>query len=244
MNTHTINIDRALLSLYYEENYKYIAKDDYIGRLHKQLSALKRLYTLTTGKLSDSVTELVNTISKVDESKHHKDFIINRDVYTRIVDTSKMIMGRMSIICSMVTTKDLIDASIVEELNDSITSKYTILTTKDLLSGIEGYKPISIQGLQPFLQMIVDTHRKLSNTLGSMIKKLSNYIEKQTKLLNSYTNDVSTHSDSYTGLGNNLPNQVDRFKDSIRSIELLIKSTDVCIGNITVLTSAISRHWQ
>ena len=244
MNTHIIDIDRALLSLYHEENYKYIAKDDYIGRLNKQLSALKRLYTLTTGKLANTVNELVDTISKVDESKHHKDFIINRDVYTRIVDTSKMIMGRMSTICSMVTTKDLIDASMVEELNDSITSKYTILTTKDLLSGIDNYKPISVQGLQPFLQMIVDTHRKLSNTLCSMIKKLSNYIEKRTKLLNSYTNDVSTHSDNYTGLGNNLPNQVDRFKDSIRSIELLIKSTDVCIGNITVLTSAISKHWQ
>ena len=244
MNTYTIAIDRALLSLYHEENYKHIAKDDYIGRLNKQLSALKRLCTLTTGKLANTMNELVDTISKVDESKHHKDFIVNRDVYTRIIDTSKTIMDRMSSICSMITTKDLIDAAIVEELNDSITSKYTILTTKDLLSGIDNYKPISVQGLQPFLQMIIDTHRKLSNTLASMIKKLSKYIEKQTKLLDTYTNDVSTHSDDYTGLGNNLPNQVDRFKDSIRSIELLIKSTDVCIGNITVLTSAISKHWQ
>lgn len=244
MSIGMININRALLTLYYEESYKYIAKDDYLQRLRKQLSALERLHTLSIGTVADTVRDVSNQMTKITERRYEKNFIIDRDVYERIINTTKSIIHKMSTVCTMVTTKDLIDPAIVETLNDSISSKYSILTTNALLSDIDHDKPVNYQGLQKFMQMVIDIHNKLTTALGDMVKKLSMYIDKQTNILNSYTNDVTTHSDYHNGLGNNLPNVVDRYKDSVRSIELLIKSTDVCIGNITVLTSAISKHWK
>lgn len=237
-----MNYDTSIVELAIVESLKYIAKDDYMSRLRKQLSALQRLHTKITTTTASDIKELTTKIHQINESNYKKDFVINKDVFERIIDTTNMIIKRMDRICTMVVTKDMIDSVIVEELNDSITSKYTILNTNDLLTDIEHHRPISVKGLHTFLTMIATTHTSLVNTLESIIKKLDTYIANQTKILDSFTNDISTHSDYYTGLGNNLSVYVHRYKDSIRSIELFIKSTDVCIGNLHVLTSAISKH--
>lgn len=237
-----MNYDTSIVDVAIVESLKYIAKDDYMSRLRKQLSALQRLHTKVVTTTASDIKELTTKIHQINESNYKKDFVINKDVFERIVDTTNMIIKRMGRICTMVVTKDMIDSVIVEELNDSITSKYTILTTNDLLTDIEHHKPISVKGLHTFLTMIANTHTTLVTTLETIIKKLDTYIANQTKILDSFTNDISTHSDYYTGLGNNLSVYVHRYKDSIRSIELFIKSTDVCIGNLHVLTSAISKH--
>lgn len=237
-----MNYDTSIVELAIVESLKYIAKDDYMSRLRKQLAALQRLHTKITTTTASDIKELTLKIHHINESNYKKDFVINRDVFERIIDTTNMNIKRMGRICTMVVAKDMIDSAIVEELNDSITSKYTILTTNDLLTDIEHHKQISVKGLHTFLTMIINTHDALVNTLESIIKKLDTYIANQTKILDSFTNDISTHSDYYTGLGNNLSVYVNRYKDSIRSIELFIKSTDVCIGNLHVLTSAISKH--
>ncbi len=237
-----MNYDTSIVELAIVESLKYIAKDDYMSRLRKQLAALQRLHTKISTTTASVIKELTTKIHQINESNYKKDFVINKDVFERIIDTTNMIIKRMDRICTMVVTKDMIDSVIVEELNDSITSKYTILNTNDLLTDIEHHRPISVKGLHTFLTMIANTHTTLVNTLESIIKKLDTYIANQTKILDSFTNDISTHSDYYTGLGNNLSVYVHRYKDSIRSIELFIKSTDVCIGNLHVLTSAISKH--
>lgn len=237
-----MNYDTSIVELAIVESLKYIAKDDYMSRLRKQLAALQRLHTKITTTTASDIKQLTSKIHHINESNYKKDFVINRDVFERIIDTTNMIIKRMGRICTMVVTKDMIDSAIVEELNDSITSKYTILTTNDLLTDIEHHKPISVTGLHTFLTMLATTHTSLVNTLESIIKKLDTYIANQTKILDAFTNDISTHSDYYTGLGNNLSVYINRYKDSIRSIELFIKSTDVCIGNLHVLTSAISKH--
>lgn len=237
-----MNYDTSIVELAIVESLKYIAKDDYMSRLHKQLSALQRSHTKVVTTTASDIKELTTKIHQINESNYKKDFVINRDVFERIIDTTNMIIKRMDRICTMVVTKDMIDSVIVEELNDSITSKYTILTTNDLLTDIEHHKPISVKGLHTFLTMIANTHTTLVNILETIIKKLDTYIANQTKILDAFTNDISTHSDYYTGLGNNLSVYINRYKDSIRSIELFIKSTDVCIGNLHVLTSAISKH--
>lgn len=237
-----MNYDTSIVELAIVESLKYIAKDDYMSRLRKQLAALQRLHTKITTTTASDIKQLTLKIHHINESNYKKDFVINRDVFERIIDTTNMIIKRIGRICTMVVTKDMIDSAIVEELNDSITSKYTILNTNDLLTDIEHRRPISVKGLHTFLTMIATTHTSLVNTLESIIKKLDTYIANQTKILDAFTNDISTHSDYYTGLGNNLLVYVHRYKDSIRSIELFIKSTDVCIGNLHVLTSAISKH--
>lgn len=237
MNYNTSIVDAAIV-----ESLKYIAKDDYMSRLHKQLAALQRLHTKVVTTTASDIKELTTKIHHINESNYKKDFIINKDIFERIIDITNTIIKRIGRICTIVVTKDMIDSVIVEELNDSITSKYTILTTNDLLTDIEHHKQISVKGLHTFLTMIATTHTSLANTLESIIKKLDTYIANQTKILDAFTNDISTHSDYYTGLGNNLSVYVNRYKDSIRSIELFIKSTDVCIGNLHVLTSAISKH--
>lgn len=237
-----MNYDTSIVDVAIMESLKYIAKDDYMSRLRKQLATLRRLHTKITTTAASDIKQLTSKIHHINESNYKKDFVINKDVFERIIDTTNTIIKRMDRICTMVVTKDMIDSVIVEELNDSITSKYTILTTNDLLTDIEHHKPISVKGLHTFLTMIATTHTSLVNTLESIIKKLDSYIANQTKILDAFTNDISTHSDYYTGLGNNLSVYINRYKDSIRSIELFIKSTDVCIGNLHVLTSAISKH--
>lgn len=237
-----MNYDTSIVDVVIVESLKYIAKDDYMSRLRKQLAALQRLHTKITTTIASDIKQLTTKIHHINESNYKKDFVINKDVFERIIDTTNTIIKRMDRICTMVVTKDMIDSVIVEELNDSITSKYTILTTNDLLTDIEYHKPISVKGLHTFLTMIANTHTTLVNTLETIIKKLDTYIANQTKILDAFTNDISTYSDYYTGLGNNLSVYINRYKDSIRSIELFIKSTDVCIGNLHVLTSAISKH--
>lgn len=201
--------DTSIVDSAITESLKYIAKDTYMSRLHKQLSSLQRLYSKTTTTIADSITELTSVIHRINEENYKKDFIINKDVFERIVETTD-----------------------------------TILTTKDLLTDIEHHASISVKGLHRFLQMIATVHQHLVTALENIITKLSAYINTQAKQLAMFTNDVSVNSDYFTGLGNNLSVYVSRFKDSIRSIELFIKSTDVCIGNIHVLTSAISKHME
>lgn len=178
-----MNYDTSIVDVAIMESLKYIAKDDYMNRLRKQLATLQRLHTKITTTTASDIKQLISKIHHINESNYKKDFVINRDVFERIIETTNMIIKRMGRICTMVVTKDMIDSAIVEELNDSITSKYTILTTNDLLTDIEHHKPISVKGLHTFLTMIANTHTTLVNTLETIIKKLDTYIANQTRYL-------------------------------------------------------------
>lgn len=87
-----MNYDTSIVDVAIVESLKYIAKDDYMSRLRKQLAALQRLHTKVVTTTASDIKELTTKIRHINESNYKKDFIINKDVFERIVDTTNMII--------------------------------------------------------------------------------------------------------------------------------------------------------
>ena len=66
-----MNYDTSIVDLAIMESLKYIAKDDYMSRLRKQLSALQRLHTKITTTTASDIKELTTKIHQINESNYN-----------------------------------------------------------------------------------------------------------------------------------------------------------------------------
>lgn len=80
-----MNYDTSIVDVAIMESLKYIAKDDYMNRLRKQLATLQRLHTKITTTTASDIKQLISKIHHINESNYKKDFVINRDVFERII---------------------------------------------------------------------------------------------------------------------------------------------------------------